>query len=738
MPSLSTTTGLIDLRIEEKFAQSETLFFTIKASDPRAALLGEDMEIRWRGRVFYVFEPRKFRGRDGAALIEYECPALWARLADRKRIGTLELFGLTIAAGLDLILDGTGWTGSITDDVDEVTTWYLNSNDATVLDLVRKWAKITGTEVAFDTLARTVSLRQQIGANRGVGFRYARNVETIERRSNPPAVTRLFPFGRDDLGISGVEPDGLPYVEDFSFYTAQGLTEDEARARYLREEIWTDTSFTTDADLYAGALARLAVRAAPMVNYEMKVVDLAELSGLAADVYALGDTVRVYDGELGFNVQTRVVRLEQHPLEPWRSTVELSYLPPFVPDPSVGSSRTDPGAEWVLFESSSQGERQVREGSTILARLDLTTIPGAEWIVGYSINGIGVGTGTVTLTPTDDVSDLPLVAPVTLDVADGVPFHWSFTLGDRQVVAAQHSLVVRGVSSGAGIGVDISGDAPDGTALWVLAKGTTGRTVALPNSERFEYTGAVQYFTVPDDVSQVTIECVGASGGLERAVVEECAGGGSVTATFPVVAGATYEVYVGGFPGINNPGFSGGWPDGGNGDTVAGANGVGGGGSSRVCALGETSLANFLIIAPGGGGSGQQFTGHRQRGGDGGFYNGADGFLGPTEGGVAPGGGATQSAGGVGTAGGGNGSLGQGGVAADATNSFTFPPGGGGGGYYGGAGGGTNNASGAGNGGGGGGGSGMISPSGFDLLTQDGANKNAHGYVVFSWETPII
>jgi len=731
VPSLEGS-GLVDLVYEERFAQSETLTFTIRAADRRAALIGDDMEIRWRGRVFFVFEPRKYRASSGEALIEYECPALWNRLADRKKVGTLDLFALTIAQGLDLILDGTGWTGEVTDDVDLAALWYLNSNDASVLDLVRKWAKITGTEVAFDTLGKIVTLRQQLGANRGVGFRYGRNMRTIERRSNPPAVTRLYPFGRDDIGIVSVEPEGKPYVEDFTFYTAQGLTEDEARARYLREEIWTDTSFTEPAGLYAGALARLSTRAAARLSYEMAVVDLAELTHLPSDVYAVGDRVRVYDGDLGINVTTRVVRIVRRPLEPWASEVELSYLPPSVPDPTVGDTRTDPGEEWLLFESSTKGEHQVRNGTTVLGRLGLTTIPGAEWIVGYSVNGIGVGAGTVTLTPTDDTTGLPLVAPVTLTVADGVPFHWSFTLGDREVAEGDHTLVVRAASSGAGIGFDVSAAAPDGSALWVLAKGTTGRSVTLANTQRFDYTGAVQTFTVPDDVYEVTIETVGAPGGLEKAVATEQAGGSRVTARFPVVPGTVLDVYVGGWPGLNVSGPAGGWPDGGAGDAVSGATGAGGGGSSKVLPHGITDVLQALIVAGAGGGSGEQFTGARQKGGGAGFWVGSFGE------GSNPGFGATQTAGGAPGAGGAAGALGQGGAAADATNAFTFPPGGGGGGFYGGGGGGTNNLAGANNGGGGGGGSGHIDATGFDLFTEDAVHRSAHGYVVFSWETPVV
>lgn len=730
MPSLETS-GLVDLVYEERFAQSETLTFTVRADDARAALIGEDMEVRWRGRVFFVFEPRKFRSTSGAALVEYECPALWARLADTKKVGTLDLFGLTVAQGLDRILDGTGWTGEVTDDVDLDATWYLSANDASVLDLVRKWAKITGTEVQFDTLGKIVALRQQLGAERGAGFRYGRNMKTVERRSNPPAVTRLYPFGRDGVGIVTVEPEGKPYVEDFTFYTAQGLTEDQARARYLREEIWTDTSFTEPAGLYAGALARLALRSAARLSYEMAVVDLAELTHLASDVYAIGDRVRVYDGDLGINVTTRVVRIVRRPLEPWASEVELSYLPPAVPDPSVSSGRADPGADWMLFESSSNGEHQIRNGTTVLARLGLTTIPGAEWVVGYSINGIGVGAGTVTLTPTDDTTGLPLVAPVTLTVADGVPFHWSFTLGDREVAQGDHTLVVRAASSGAGIGVNVA-STPDGSALWVLARGTTGRSVTLANTQRFDYTGAVQTFTVPDDVYEVTIETVGAPGGIERAIAEDQAGGCRVSARFPVVPGTVLDVYVGGWPGMNVTGTAGGWPDGGAGDAVAGANGAGGGGSSKVLPHGITDILQALIVAGAGGGSGQQFTGNRQKGGGAGFYTGSFGE------GLNPGFGGTQTAGGAPGAGGTAGSLGQGGLAADATNAFTFPPGGGGGGFYGGGGGGTNNLSGAGNGGGGGGGSGWIDATGFDLFTEDAVHRDDHGYVVFSWDSPVV
>ena len=273
--------------------------------------------------------------------------------------------------------------------------------------------------------------------------------------------------------------------------------------------------------------------------------------------------------------------------------------------------------------------------------------------------------------------------------------------------------------------------------LWVLAKGTTGQTLATVNRQRFEYTGAIQTFRVPDDVTEITIECAGSAGSLEKAVLSERAGGAIIFATFPVVPGALYDVYVGGWSTGGNS-AAGGWPDGGAGDAVAGATGVGGGGSSRVIPQGLTLIA-ALIVAGGGGGSGQQFTGARQCGGIGGLFHGGNAVASPDVlGGLFPGLGGTQEAGGASVAGAGAGGFGLGGNGADATNAFNFPPGGGGGGWYGGSGGGTNNLSGAGNSGGGGGGSGWVAPTGFDILNTDGGNQPAQGYVEFTWETPIV
>lgn len=710
-----------DLAIEDRFAQSEALYFTIRADDPRAVYLGEDYEIRWRDRRFYVVELRKLRGSDGAAEITVEAAATWTRLADVKRVGTLTLDSVTVLAGAAELLTTTGWTALVGPAV-PATTWSLEATDASVLDLLRKWAKITGNEIQFDAVSRSVLFTPRTGVNRGVGFRYGRNVLAIERRSKAPRSTRLHPFGRDGLSIAGVAPGGVPYLDDFSFYTAAGLTLEEAEARYLREEVWTDSSFVEDADLLAAATARLTAGAQPSITYQLSVVDLAELSGVSADRYALGDSVTVTDADLGFDVATRVVRIRRRPLSPADSVVELSYLPPVIPDPNLSGSRSGSTDSWELFETRSPTPRQIRNATTVLGRLDLRTSIGAEWVVGFTLNGIGVGTGTVTITAQNQLGET-LYPPATLAVSPGSPLLHSFTFGETDVPTGSSSVIVRAISSGVGIGADV---AALGSSLWVLARGTVRESVALPHSQTFTYTGAVQTFTVPDDVSEITITAKGAAGGTDSTGNSSGGFGGLVSARFPVTAGDVYDVNVGGLP--TTGGSVAGWPNGGQGDPIAGQFSGSGGGSSDVRPTGGLFTA-ALIVAGAGGGAGLTYPAQDTSGGSAGFLAGTNGI------GLDPGDAATQTAGGAAGSGppaGTAGTQGQGGAAGDTTNAFGYPAGGGGGGWYGGGGGGGGGVPGVWLGGGGGG-SGWVGATGFDVDYTDAVNAAADGEVTISW-----
>lgn len=727
---------ILNLWHDERLDDSERLGFEIPANDPKAYLLAVDHEVRWLGRRFFVTEIEDTR--DGTeARTSVECNALWYRLADPTYVGSLDLSEVTTAAGLETILDGTGWTvGART--TSSSALFSLEQQDATRLALVRSWALVTGTLVVFNTDEQTVDLVTERGADRGVSFRYRRNLRRIRRRVRPPAATVLYPYGADGLTVAGLN-GGSESIEDFSFYTDQGLTLEEARARFTRSRVWSDSTFIVDADLLAAAELRLAELAAADVRYEMDVIDLSELTGVAESV-SIGDTVRVVDEVLGANLTTTVVRRRQYPLEPWRDEVELGTLPDLLAS-SARSSRPSLSNDWQMFTGDNQGIFILRNDAVwATGRIPLRFRNGGQAHYHLDFFATGRGDGVLTAEVFDQLAEATVHRTLSIPYTDGAEIHGSLQWADVDLVGAKDYRVRFTTAADGGPdvtkGVDIaSADA----RFFILAIGAVQETPPPGElSESFAYTGAVQTFTVPDNVTEIHIEAKGASGGTCGTFEGTSAPGGTVSARFPVTPGAVLDVYVGGRP--NTDEVAGGWPDGGNGDNTTGFGGTGGGGSSKVVPTGE-SIASALIVAGAGGGQGDGFSTFLQNGGAAGFFVAADAPTGGPYGGNCPGFGATQYAGGAGGTGtqdnGQAGTLGQGGNGGNMISAFGFPPGGGGGGYYGGGGGGANTGSGAGTGGGGGGGSGYVADTATELLFSDASNTG-HGSVVISWDDPDV
>ncbi len=727
------TSDLIDLYHDERLDQSEVLGFTIPARSAKAYLLAEDVELEWRGRAFYIDELEDERVAERTT-ITVEANAIWYRLGDETYVGSLLLNAVTAAAGLATILDGSGWSvGSATST--DATTFSLEMQDQTLLAIIRGWAKITAKSVVWNTAERTVDLVDNRGIDRGLGFRYRRNVERIRRRRRPPAVTVLYPYGADGLSIAGVN-GGVPYLEDFSFYTDQGITLTVARERYTRTRIWSDTSFVRDTDLLAAAEARLAALADGGVTYELGVVDLTELVPAESEAIRVGDTVRVQDPDFVADVRTTVVRVKRYPLDPKRNIVELAAIPNPLTDPTSAGSRPSSSQAWIMFTGPVSADFQIRnDGTFITNRIPLLFREGGRANFHLDLFATGVGAGTMTVEVLEAESSVVAFKTLSVPYTDGSTARATMSWATEEL-SGQYDWRVRVTTVADGgpdpaAGVDIALDFGAEASFWILAQGAVQQVPTLANTERFDYTGAVQTFTVPDNVTEVTIETVGSQGaGPTSGGFPQTGGlGGRITATFGVVPGAVYDVYVGG-PG---------WPNGGGGDGTAIGNAGGpGGGASYVIPTGG-AFTSAIVVAPGGGGAGFRYVGYGvdDGAGAGGLFTGGDGLhaTGATQ--FLPGLGDTTGGASFGEDGDTDG-LGFGGSAGDTTNSFAEPAGGGGGGWHGGGGAGQATGNGAGGGrGGGGGGSGWIAAGALDVIVADGSNGDGDGYVVFSWETPL-
>jgi hypothetical protein len=241
-------------------------------------------------------------------------------------------------------------------------------------------------------------------------------------------------------------------------------------------------------------------------------------------------------------------------------------------------------------------------------------------------------------------------------------------------------------------------------------------TDGTEGSLSFEFTDDIQVFSVPDCVTEITVEAYGAQGGWGwNTDISDSLGqpglGGYARAAVPVSPGEVLQVTVGGageYATSTDFGL-GGFNGGGDGAPSPFAYFGGGGGGATDIRRG-TALEDRLVVAGGGGGGSGWCTAGTGKGGHGGGVFGDDGLM--CTGYLVGTGGGPMAGGDLG------GVLGIGGSAEILAGA------GGGGGYYGG---------GASNGSGAGGGSGLTSsPGSSDELMENGVNPE-EGTMVISW-----
>lgn len=291
--------------------------------------------------------------------------------------------------------------------------------------------------------------------------------------------------------------------------------------------------------------------------------------------------------------------------------------------------------------------------------------------------------------------------------------------------------------AGCGATRQAQGDTPTQIGAVALLPQAAAQPIGptIKSKKTFHYIGRQQLFTVPSNVTQLTITVLGAAGGGTTSSAH--AGSGGLTkATIPVTPGEWLAIVVGGRGAPDSGGFNGGGSAGGC------AEGNGGGGASDV-RQGGNALWNRVVVAGGGGGAGVTGVCPRderaaQRSGtpgnhsalyyaDGGAGGNRVGETGGNGYGARGGRGGTQHHGGAGGSGGseGYGGLGSKGDGGDG-GGFESVGGGGGGGYFGGGGGSSAPS-------GGGGGSSYVEKTATDVMMVRGGGSTGNGLIIISW-----
>jgi len=229
--------------------------------------------------------------------------------------GGSDLSGGRFAVGsathaLYAVLNGSGWSVGT---VDVTGTHDLETEKESRLALVKAIQQKWGGYLLFDSVNRVVHLRDGGKWKNYTGFqiRYAKNLKHITRIQSNRIITRLYPFGHDDLDIASVN-GGVKYIENYSYTPTVGA------AVYKNQDIYDPQ------ELLEKATAELALICRPRYVYNVKIADLRTLPEYSHEDFAVGDMVDVIDPVVAPNKpQIRIIKHKYNVFMPWDCELEL-------------------------------------------------------------------------------------------------------------------------------------------------------------------------------------------------------------------------------------------------------------------------------------------------------------------------------------------------------------------------------------------------------------------------------
>lgn len=281
------------------------------------------------------------------------------------------------------LLEGSGWSIGT---VDVTGTHDLETEKEDLLSNIQKVQEVWGGNLVWDSINKTVSLRSETAWQNYTGFqiRYAKNLKGITRTVDFDLVTKLYPFGTDDLNIYDVgilssgtaQGGGVSTITlatsalavnncyigatviltggtgsgqskkitayngstkvatvDSNWVTVPNTTTAyEVRAIFLLnfqhtneifEGIYENQELAVAQRLRDKAIEVLSTLSRPRYSYRVGLVDLRTLPECQHEDFALGDMVDVIDEGMGVNIRARVMRHKYNVFQPWRCELEI-------------------------------------------------------------------------------------------------------------------------------------------------------------------------------------------------------------------------------------------------------------------------------------------------------------------------------------------------------------------------------------------------------------------------------
>lgn len=331
--------GLKDCYVDCRLNGESTLEFLLPANSEKISELTPECQIWAGGRVYTLLKD------DAIDTVRDENNKLWAKFMAQERWIELDtqfpepyisndplspvpsdLAVIIVGGGSDLsggrysvgsaghalyaLLQGTDWSVGT---VDVTETYDLETEKESILANIKKVQEIWGGYLIFDSVNKTVSLRDggKWQPYNGFQIRYRKNLKHITRTQSNKIITKLYAFGHDDLDIASVN-DGKKYLTNNTF------TPREYIGIYKNQDIYDPE------ELLEKATAELELNCRPRYMYKVKVVDLRTLPEYSHEDFSVGDMVDVIDPDVApESPRPRIIRHRYNLFQPWQCEIEI-------------------------------------------------------------------------------------------------------------------------------------------------------------------------------------------------------------------------------------------------------------------------------------------------------------------------------------------------------------------------------------------------------------------------------
>lgn len=216
----------------------------------------------------------------------------------------------TAAHALYAILKGSEWSLGVC-DVEGIRD--LESEKSDRLALIKQAQNIWGGYLTWDSVNRIVSLRdaRKWQPYTGYQMRYRKNLKHITRTQSNRIVTKLYPFGHDDLDIALVN-DGEKYITNHSY------TNREYVGIYKNQDIYDQE------ELLEKAYAELELNCRPRYLYKIKAADTRALPEFVHEDFFVGDMVDIIDPDVApDSPRPRLIRHKYNVFRPWQCELDV-------------------------------------------------------------------------------------------------------------------------------------------------------------------------------------------------------------------------------------------------------------------------------------------------------------------------------------------------------------------------------------------------------------------------------